>query len=590
MTTPVPLPVAQTVDVAIVGAGLCGLALARVLTARGLRVQVLEARSRLGGRVLTAHCEATDQHLDLGPTWYWPETEPRIVALLAELDLSSFNQHDPGDALWLTDPSRAPERHLHAGGVHAGARRIQGGAARLVDALASALPPDTVRLDAEVKSLRDRGSCIEISTATGPALKARQVVLALPPRLVHEHMEFQPALPDTVLQALKNSPTWMAAQAKAVTTFTTPFWRATGQSGNAFVRHPQAVLAEVFDCCAADADTPAHGSAASAATGPQAGALGGFIALNAAQRDQFRRSLPLLIDSQLAQLYGVAAQGGNLFLQDWATEPWTCSTMDRSHPPEPPQSDPLLRQPLWGGRVFFGGSETAAHGAGHMEGALESADRNAHALLRAQAQLRSTATITSTSTVASSTAVQAAMQANAQASRSTPPAPASQGTSRSARNTRAASIGAYSASVLGLRALAPERYRLHLTRLLVAQQSDMLTQRALLATVDQCYSEALARLDPLLPDLDAADADVVNGRHALSAALLAPFEGWNKDLLDAALSHNASSCALSNFPQEHQPDVDTLRAITLDLAAAWREFAIELNTRLLVASVAGVAA
>ena len=41
MTTPIPLPVAQLVDVAIVGAGLCGLALARVLTARGLRVQVL---------------------------------------------------------------------------------------------------------------------------------------------------------------------------------------------------------------------------------------------------------------------------------------------------------------------------------------------------------------------------------------------------------------------------------------------------------------------------------------------------------------------------------------------------------------------
>ena len=119
MTTPVPLPVAPLADVAIVGAGLCGLALARVLTARGLRVQVLEARSRLGGRVLTAQCEATGQALDLGPTWFWPETEPRIAALLAELDLSSIAQHDPGDALWLTDPSRAPERHVQAGGIHA---------------------------------------------------------------------------------------------------------------------------------------------------------------------------------------------------------------------------------------------------------------------------------------------------------------------------------------------------------------------------------------------------------------------------------------------------------------------------------------
>jgi monoamine oxidase len=535
------LPVAQTVEVAIVGAGLCGLALARVLSARGLRVQVLEARSRLGGRVRTAQCEATGQALDLGPTWFWPETEPRIAALLAELGLPSLAQHDPGDALWLTDPNRASERRNEAGGVHAGARRIQGGAAQLVDALAACLPPDSVRLDTAVTALRDHGNFIEITTASGPALHARQVVLALPPRLLREHIQFAPALPDTVLQALKNSPTWMAAQAKAVTTFDTPFWRAAGQSGNAFVRHPQAVLAEVFDCCASETESS-----------PQAGALGGFIALNAAQRDQFRRSLPLLIDSQLAQLYGVPAQGGQLFLQDWATEPWTCSSTDRAHPPEPPQADPLLRQPLWGGRVFFGGSETAAHGAGHMEGALESADRIAHALLRAQA--RSAAAL--------------AQHAAAPAT----------------RNTRAAAIGGFSASVLSLRGLAPERYRLHLTRLLVAQQSDLLTQRALLATADQCYSEALARLDHLLDGLDAGHAEVAGGRHALTAALLAPFEGWNKGLLDAALSFNATSCALSNFPQEHRPDADTLRAITLDLAAAWREFAIELNTRLLVAA------
>lgn len=583
MTTPVPLPVAQTVDVAIVGAGLCGLALARVLTARGLRVQVLEARSRLGGRVLTSRCETTGQALDLGPTWFWPETEPRIAALLAELDLSSIAQHDPGDALWLADPNRAPERHVQAGGVHAGARRIQGGAAGLVDALASALPPDTVRLDAAVTTLRDHGSHLEITTATGPALKARQVVLAVPPRLVQEHILFAPVLPDPVLQALADSPTWMAAQAKAVTTFATPFWRAAGQSGNAFVRHPQAVLAEVFDCC-----DDLSGTRSSEVARLPSGALGGFVALNAAQREQFRRSLPLLIDSQLAQLYGVQAQGGNLFLQDWATEPWTCSATDRTQPPEPPQANPLLRQPHWGSRLFFGGSETAAHGAGHMEGALESADRIAHALVRGQAQVSSAGGAAQTQ--AATRPAKAALQVNAGTTGNALPVLAQQDASPAARNTRAAAIGAFSACVLSLRGLAPERYRLHLTRLLVAQQSDMLTQRALLATADQCYSEALARLDHLLDGLDAAHANVQAGRHALTAALLAPFEGWNKGLLDAALSFNATSCALSNFPQEHRPDGETLRAITLDLAAAWREFAVELNARLLVAAESGVAA
>lgn len=537
MAAIVPLFADRVFDVAIVGAGLCGLALARMLTAQGLDVQVIEARERLGGRALTQHCETTGQALDLGPAWFWSETEPRMAALMGELGLASQPQHDPGDALWLTDPNREPERRIEPGGIHAGARRMVGGATRLIQALAARLPEGSVRLGVAVRALRDRGAFIELLPTAGHPIRARRVVLALPPRLVHEKLLFDPPLPAAVWDALAATPTWMAAQARAVTTFKLPFWRTAGHSGNAFVRHSQAVLGEVFDVSEGEA-----------------GALGGFFALDAAQRENFKRGMPMLIASQLAQLYGPEAQDGHQFVQDWAEEPWTCSATDRASLPEPPQADPLLRQPQWAGRVFLGGTETAGHGAGHMEGALESADRIAHALCRPKA-------------TASSPSLHQA---------------------RPADGTRAEGVKAFAASVLTLRGLAPERYRLHLTRLLSSQQSELLTQRALLATADQVYSETLARLDPLLPALDAASAEVVHGRHALTASLLAPFEGWNKGLLEAALSFNGTSCALSNFPQEHPPDADMLRAITLDLAAAWREFALELNARLLVA--AGIAA
>ncbi|MEP7297329.1 MAG: NAD(P)-binding protein [Burkholderiales bacterium] len=56
-------------DVAIVGGGLCGVALAHSLQARHLAWTLFEARDRLGGRVLTRSA-TNGVPLDLGPTWY----------------------------------------------------------------------------------------------------------------------------------------------------------------------------------------------------------------------------------------------------------------------------------------------------------------------------------------------------------------------------------------------------------------------------------------------------------------------------------------------------------------------------------------
>jgi monoamine oxidase len=153
-----------------------------------------------------------------------------------------------------------------------------------------------------------------------------------------------------------------------------------------------------------------------------------------------------------------------------------------------------------------------------------------------------------------------------------------------AGESRAAAVNAFAVRVQALCGKAPEHYRWHLARPLPVQPSDLPTQRALLATVDQVYSEALAYLDELLPALDAAASGAINGRHALTSILLLPFNGWNKGLLEAALGFNAASCALSGFAQDHQPDADALRVITLDLAGAWREFAWELNARLLASA------
>ena len=62
-----PLPnmsAAATLDVAIVGAGSAGIGAARRLVAAGLTVTVLEARDRVGGRVVTVRPATQDVRQD----------------------------------------------------------------------------------------------------------------------------------------------------------------------------------------------------------------------------------------------------------------------------------------------------------------------------------------------------------------------------------------------------------------------------------------------------------------------------------------------------------------------------------------------
>jgi monoamine oxidase len=56
----------STVDVVVIGAGAAGVAAARALKKQGMRVAVLEARERIGGRVCTHREPTLPMPIELG--------------------------------------------------------------------------------------------------------------------------------------------------------------------------------------------------------------------------------------------------------------------------------------------------------------------------------------------------------------------------------------------------------------------------------------------------------------------------------------------------------------------------------------------
>lgn len=526
---------------AIIGGGLCGVTLARSLHRQGRSFALFEARPRLGGRILTVACERSGLSLDLGPTWFWPETQPRITQLIAELGFADFAQHDHGTVRYLREPDKKPEL-VDGQSVHNGARRLEGGMARLIDALAKDFPQSRLHFDHVLTSLQDRGDHIALAFATGEReteVLAQHVVLAVPPRLLDESVRFEPDLDVAMRDAMREAGTWMAAQAKVVISYDRPYWREDGQSGNAFVSHEQAVIGEIFDACDS--------------TSPKA-ALGGFLALSPELRQTFSAGLPMLMGSQMAQVFGSALEQGEQHYQDWANEPYTCSALDRSTPQAEHTgiANPLLRRSLWGGKLFLGGSETASYGAGYLEGAVEAAQRLDTALSRARAST-----------------LQGDARLKEFASAGRPPV-----------STNEASLARFGAWVSAQGEAAFDGYYHRLHRSLAVQQREQLTQRAILGSLEDIYGKALGILESLA--FDMREVAVERGRSALTPEVQKPFRDFMQTLLDDVVAFNRTSCALSNFPDEHHLSKEYMQTILRDIAAAWQEFSLSANALLLV--------
>jgi monoamine oxidase len=84
----------ERTSVIIIGAGFAGLSAARMLKRRGVNVLILEARDRVGGRVMSKKTSFGDT-IDLGGQWLSPKHE-RMLALCKEYGIHTFPQFNDG--------------------------------------------------------------------------------------------------------------------------------------------------------------------------------------------------------------------------------------------------------------------------------------------------------------------------------------------------------------------------------------------------------------------------------------------------------------------------------------------------------------
>lgn len=94
-----PLP--RSVDVVVVGAGIAGLVAARNAARGGASVLVVEARDRVGGRVLNHTLKTKGATIEAGGAFVGP-TQDHILKLAKELKVPTFKEYNTGNNVYVS--------------------------------------------------------------------------------------------------------------------------------------------------------------------------------------------------------------------------------------------------------------------------------------------------------------------------------------------------------------------------------------------------------------------------------------------------------------------------------------------------------
>lgn len=118
-------------------------------------------------------------------------------------------------------------------------------------------------------------------------------------------------------------------------------------------------------------------------------------------------------------------------------------------------------------------------------------------------------------------------------------------------------LAGFEAHVKNLLPGMKRQYDRAVNRDLSRQQSQGIFKRNMIVVLQQVYQDALE----LLGQVDFASEGQGNGADLIKWVLQA-FDSLIDELVQYALHKHRSSCALSNFPDEHNPSLDYIAEVT----------------------------
>ncbi len=338
-------------QIIIIGGGLSGLLTGYRFKKEGIPFKIIEARNRIGGRIHTIQ-SAHSTPIEMGATWFGDQHN-HLIELLNELGIPYFEQYMKGTSFFqpfstspasaIPIPSQPPSY------------RISGGTSTLIHTLASEIGSENIELNQNVKRIDFFEDSI-IVKATNKSFKASKIVLAVPPKLWNNTIEFSPPLPKELNHIASTTHTWMEESIKVALTFDHPFWRQKKQSGTLFSN--TGPITEFYDHC--NFETNKY-------------ALCGFInsGFNKLTFDERKKQTI----KQLTPVFGTEIQDYSDYNERvWSLEENTYSESITPLYPHQNNGNPIYHTTYFDDRLLISSAEASPIHPGYMEGAIVSAN------------------------------------------------------------------------------------------------------------------------------------------------------------------------------------------------------------------------